>query len=482
MKHCKSLFVLTSLILPSCAGNVSSALSSSSHSEESSLAPLSSESLSSDVSYSEISTSVASSEEIIDMAPIDDEIRGCFRYFNDLTNYGESSKGYGLVLDRYTNKALASIAATGFGLAAYPVFVEENLLEKEEAKEKVSKTLDTLLRMQADESVSYKGCLSHFVSRASGARSGQSEISTIDTAILVSGAISAGEYFGGEVKEKAETLWSNVDFTSFIVTKNGKSYVSMGVNDPQEAKQLSPWDYYAEQWMIYILGAGNPNPDHRLKSLLYKNVTRAKGEYAGITHIYSWFGALFTYQFSQAFFNFKDYNDYKGNNFYENSILASKTAYEFSQTLSKSYKSFSPVSWGLSACDTPLGYSGELGSAPRGFDGYNSEQYQLIQGTIAPYAAISSMPFTPKESYDALCYYQTIPALNDPAYGLRDAFNLDFRGSKWVAPDFIGIDKGITLLQLYNYKNPDFVSNLAMSNDYVKEGFINNEFVPANAA
>ena len=415
----------------------------------------------------------------LDPKPIDEELLGCYNYFMDATNFSDGSKGYGLSCDRLSNRTTSSIAATGFLLASYPVFVEQGYMSKDDAKNRASKTLDTILTIQADEETSYAGCISHFVNRSNGKRSGNSEVSTIDTAILVSGAITAGEYFLDEVKNKAETVWGNVNYNRFITTVNGKEYISMGINNFETKAQLSPWDYYAEQLMIYIIGAGNPNKENRISSKFYKSITKNKGSYDGISHVYSWFGSLFTYQFSHAFFNFKKYNDYKGINYFDNSVNASLTAYSYSQSLAKTYKSFSKDSWGLTACDTPLGYSGELGTPPRGFAG-NSTDYIRIQGTIAPTAAISSMPFTPEKSYNALKYFQSLETLNDPKYGLRDSFNLDFNGSEWYDPDYIGIDKGIEVLQLYNYKNTDFISNLAMNNSYVIEGFVNNEFVEVN--
>lgn len=417
-----------------------------------------------------------SGEEVIDYAPIDQEIRGCYTYFRYATNLTAGSPGYGLTLDRWTNKSMSSIAATGFLIASYPVFVEQGLMQKEEAYNIVSGTLDTVLTIQANPKASYGGCLAHFVNYSTGERySADSEVSTIDTAILVSGAITAGEYFKGEVQTKAMTLWGNVNFKAFITQKNSKSYISMGVSDLDNPEQLSPWDYYAEQLMIYILGVGNPNSEHRLTSLYYKNIAKNTGSYGGISHIYSWFGSLFTYQFSHAFFNFKKYSDDKGRNWYENSVNASKTAYQYCVDNKASYKTFSEQSWGLTACDTPLGYSGLLGTPPRGYSDY-SDRYMMLQGTVAPTAALGSMPFTPKESMRALKYYQSLPRLNDEDFGLRDAFNLDFNGNEWYCADFIGIDKGIEVLQLYNYKRTDFVSDLAMNNEYVIAGFIGNGF------
>ena len=96
---------------------------------------------------------------------------------------------------------------------------------------------------------------------------------------------------------------------------------------------------------------------------------------------------------------------------------------------------------------------------------------------MAPTAAISSMPFTPNESYDALVYYQSNKEICHEKYGLIDAFNFDYEGVQWYDKDFIGIDKGIEVLQMYNYIDTDFVANLAMNNPYVIDGFINNGFI-----
>ena len=417
-------------------------------------------------------------EEPFDYAPIDQELKGCYNYFLFATNLTEGSAGYGLTRDRLTSPTMASIAATGFLLGSYPVFVEQGYITKEQGFEYADKTLDTMIRIQNDSEVSYAGCISHFVNMSTGKRSGTSEVSTIDTAILVSGAIVAGEYFEGSVKTKANILWSNLDYTKYHTTKTsgGKGYISMGVTSPTEHNQLGAWDYYAEQLMIYILGAGNPNENHRISATYYKNITKNLGSYGGISHYHSWFGSIFTYQFSQAFFNFKNYNDDKGRNWYQNSVDASKTARQFCIDNASKYKTYSENSWGLTACDTPLGYNGDLGAPPRGFAANTSEYYQ-VAGTIAPTGAVSSMPFTPDESYAALKYYQSLQGLCDEDFGLRDAFNLDWMGSEWYDADYIGIDKGIEVLQLYNFKNNDFISNLSMKNQYVLQGFTNNGFV-----
>ena len=407
----------------------------------------------------------------IDFTPINEEIKKTFNYFKDTTNLEENSAGYGLVQDRFTNKFMSSIAATGFGLASYPIYVEEKLMNKEEAIHIVSKTLDTLLRIQQDEEASYGGCLAHFVHKYQATRLPNSEISTIDTAICLSGAIVASEYFKGETTDKVNTFWSNVDFNKF---KNG-NYISMGVKDPKNPKeQIGRWDYYAEHLMIYLLGAGNPNEDNRISSFYYDHMRKVEGKYDDYKFIQSWFGSLFTYQFAQSFFNFDKYEDENGINWYQNSVEASKAAYKYCVDNKERVKTFSENSWGLTACDTPKGYNGFLGTPPRGW--VPDAKYYEIEGTVSPCAALGSMPFTPKESMDALKYYQEVPNLNHEKYGLKDSFNSQLYDYTWVDEDFIGIDKGISILQLYNYKNPNFISNLGGNNKYIKEGFKNNNF------
>ena len=413
-----------------------------------------------------------------DYTYINKEIEYCYNYFMDTTNYTEGSRGFGLTQDRLTNRAMSSIAATGFLLGSYPVFVKENLMSYEKAREYSLKTINTLISVQADANSSYAGCMSHFLDKYEATRYGSSEVSTIDTALAVSGALVAGGYFGDEVLTKANELWGNVDFAKFNVT-SGKSYISMGVSAPNKPNdQLGKWDYYAEQLSIYILGAGNPVAAHRITGTYYNNITKVTGTYGGVSHIQSWFGSIFTYQYSNAFFNFKDYNDAKGRNYFDNSIKASQTAYKYCVDNKERYKTFSEVSWGLTACDTPLGYNGNLGAPPKGYS-YNSDDLK-VAGTIAPTGAVSSMPYTPKESNAALKNYLSNTKLCHERYGLKDSYNLDFNGNEWYDPDFIGIDKGIEVMQMANFKYDNFVSNLTMNNPYVIEGFTNNGFTKVN--
>lgn len=407
---------------------------------------------------------------------IDQELLGNFKFFKKVTNLDETSAGYGLSQDRLTSTNI-SIASTGFQIASYPIYVEMNYLAKDEASKIVEKTFDSLLRLQNDENENYGGCFFHFLDKESGNHINGSEISTIDTAILLAGVITAMEYFDTEsISAKGNQIWSNIDYTLFEGrTQNGGKLISMGA-DKNHNLLSACWDMTAEQLMMYVFGAGNPNTKVRLNKSHYDAFNKPYRKYNNHKVYYTWNGSIFTYQFSHAFIDFEKYDDPNGINWWSNSIEASLASYEYSVDNKDTYEGYSETSWGLTACDTPLGYSGELGALPRG--GNPGGNYADIAGTIAPCGALGSIMFTPEESLAALKNYHSIDKLNDASFGLRDAYCLNFNNTKdWYDDDFIGIDKGIENLMLYSYRNTKFIQNLVMGNKNIVEGLTNLGFV-----
>ena len=395
------------------------------------------------------------------------EMRGCFDYFWNETQTSESYvSAYGLVKDRSTENSVSSIAAIGFGLAAYMIGAEEGYVTKAEAEERTLGTLKTVRALQQRANVSQEGFLSHFLDMKTAGRAAGSEISSIDTAILLCGALTAGEYFGGEIKQLANEIYANVNWTAMRMTQYGKHYIAMELLSNGTPKQ--PWDYYAEQLMIYVLGAGSPTAEYRLDDTEYYDFTRAQGTYAGHTFYYSWFGSIFTYQFSHAFIDFRNKVDKNGTDWWANSVEASLAAYLYCRDNAGSSKSFKEGGWGLTACDRRGSYGGTLGFPPRGWNSNEDPDYSSYEGTIAPYGAISSVVFTPKQSLKALKYYQTSDSLKRIRgdYGLLDSYNLD---QMWFATDYVGIDKGITLMMLYNYTCGGIWEQF-MANQYVQNG------------
>lgn len=391
---------------------------------------------------------------------IDREMKGCFDFFwNEAQTSDRYPDAYGLIPDRasdYNTALNASIASVGFGLAAYVVGVEEGYVTKADAEERTLGTLKTIRALQqSDTNVSHEGFLTHFIHMNYATRYGTSEISSIDTAIMLCGALTAGEYFGGEVATLAQEIYANVNWRAMRLNKGGQQCIAMTFAYNESTGKFgapeTAWDFYAEQLMIYVLGAGSPTEQYRLDDTEYYAFKREQGSYGTHKFIYSWFGSIFTYQFSHAFVDFRNKVDKQGTNWWNNSVEASLAAYQYCRDNANRYETFAKGGWGLTACDYADGYTGKLGTPPRGWNSAEDNKYFTYEGTVAPCGAIGSVVFTPKQSLKALNYYQSNDELSriNGKYGLMDSYNLEPR---WFASDYIGIDKGISLMMLYNFK------------------------------
>ncbi|TFE26343.1 hypothetical protein E2980_11790 [Cohnella luojiensis] len=389
-------------------------------------------------------------EELLEL-----ESRLSFQFFWEEANQDPNSPGYGLIRDRAPGqKEMASIASMGYGLTAYAIGVERGWVGRKEAEERTIGMLGTMLNNVEHN----HGFFHHFLDMQTAKQYRGCEISVIDTAILICGAIASGEYFGGEVKALADRLYRQVDWNWYRNPATNQFYMGYLEN---KGGHFGTWDHYAEQFMMYFLGAGSPT--HPADPEMFYDFDRYVGSYNGIEPIiHSTQGALFVYQFSHAWFDLRGKIDRDGRDWFENSVLASKAARQFCIDRAGQYRTFGPNSWGLTACDGPKGYSGGYGADP------NTTDRDFVDSTIPPCGAAGSIVFTPRESIDALMhFYHEVPQLWGK-YGFRDAYNLDVTPT-WVAEDVIGIDKGITLLMIENYRS-EFVWNIFMKNKHVQEG------------
>lgn len=401
-------------------------------------------------------TAAAAAVDIADVIAY--EMRGSFDFFWEQTNTNTAERGYGLVRDRYPGSpGIASIAAVGFGLTAYVIGVEQGYVSAEAARERVERTLDTLLALDHEEGFFY-----HFLDIHTGARAWESEVSSIDTAILLLGVLTAGEYFGGASAEKAQQLYDRVNWPWFLDPERDMFYMAYRPERGFEGL----WDFYAEQLMLYVLAAGSDT--HPIDASPYYAFIRHHGRFGdGRPFIHSWFGSLFTHQFSHAWIDFRPYVDKKGVNWFDNSVDATLAQVAFATAMQNKYNTLGPSAWGLSASDGPNGYNGLYGAPPSGYD----NRAHFIDDTVPPYAAIGSIIFVPEAAERALLNYDTIEPLRGQ-YGFYDAYNLT---ENWYASDVIGIDKGIGLLMLANYQN-DLVYSVLMQNEHILAGLTALEF------
>lgn len=391
------------------------------------------------------------------------ETRKSFEFFWNEATTDKSKQGYGLIRDRVPRgEGLASIASVGFGLTAITIGVERGFITKKEGFERVLGTLNTLW----NNTEHVNGFFYHFVDMETGKRHGRSEVSNIDTAIAICGAISAGEYFGGEIKELAEKIYKRVNWQWFVDKKRNMFYMGYSPEDGFGGH----WDFYAEQLMMYFLAAASPT--YPVNSNMFYSFIRHTDSYKnGPSFINSWIGSIFTYQFSHAWFDFRNTSDGEGVNWWENSVIASLSARQYCIYNHDNFKTFGENSWGLTACDGPYGYSGRYGAPPSGSEemGCPNTEHRN-DGTITPCGAAGSIVFTPEESIDALdYYYENFPELWGK-YGFNDSYNLDVK-PVWFAEDCIGINKGITILMIENYRT-GCVWNTFMKSGYIKQGML----------
>ncbi|SFJ69571.1 hypothetical protein SAMN02799624_05541 [Paenibacillus sp. UNC496MF] len=366
------------------------------------------------------------------------ESKRSFQFFWEQANTDPGSPGYGLIRDRAPGRPeMASIASVGYGLTALAIGAEREWISREEADARAVGTLRTCWSNAEHR----HGFFFHFLDMDTAKQYRGCEASVIDTAICICGALTAGEYFGGEAKRLAQAIYERVEWDWYRDPETNQFY--MGYND-EKGEHFGAWDHYAEQFMMYFLGAASPT--HPVPASMFDDFVRYVGYYGGHGPvIHSTGGALFVYQFSHAWFDFRGRRDRYGVDWHENSVRATLANRQFCIDRADRSKTFGPNAWGLTACDGPRGYSGGYGADP------NTTKRDYADGTIPPCGAAGSIVFTPRESIAALRhYYENHPELWGP-YGFKDAFNLD-ETPAWYAEDVIGIDKGITLLMIENYR------------------------------
>jgi len=351
--------------------------------------------------------------------------RDSFRYFEK-----EINPENGLIKDSSRPGSPCSVAAVGFGLTALCIGESRGWIEKGEAYFRILRVLRTF----KDKVPHEKGFFYHFINMRTGERAWNSEISSIDTALFLAGALFAGEYFKGTpIESLARELYERVEWPWML---NGKKVFCMGWK-PETGFLPYYWDSYSEAMILYALAIGSPT--YPIKKDSWLAWARKTDNYKGYEVIYSFFGSIFTYQYSHAWIDFRNLYD-NDVNYFENSINACMANRQFCADNSEKYVTYGQNRWGLTACIGPEGYKG-YGAKPG--VAYND-------GTVAPYGMAGSIVFAEEESIMGLKHlYENYKNQIYGKYGFKDAFNTD-RG--WWAEEYLAIDVGITLIMIENYR------------------------------
>lgn len=412
-----------------------------------------------------------------DVTLLDSVQHRTFLYF-----INESDPEIGLVKDRSTSWAPASIAAIGFALPSYAVGVERGWISREEAAIITLNTLRFFFNsvQSSDTNVTgYKGFYYHFLKMNSGTRDWHSELSSVDTGLLMMGIIFARNYYNldnhteNQIRLLASKLINRLDWDFFQVPDSGKyaNTISMGWT-PEEGLHDMGWVGYNESLFLYILAAGSgmTNVEAGYKSWLASYDWRTP--YPNLSH--AAFPPLFGHQFSQVFIDFRgladSYMKKKGLDYFENSRRATLVQRLYAIDNPHNWVGYDSLCWGISASDGPTGkynYDDKkfIGYAGRGTSGPDLNYFD--DGTIAPYAAISSLVFAPE------IVLPTIKSFNKKygkdlwkEFGYVDAFNPTLN---WYNKEYIGIDQGPLLLMIENFRS-GLIWNYVMKDSIIQNG------------
>ena len=384
------------------------------------------------------------------LSPQDDKLlegleRACFLFF-----WEQANPDTGLVKDRANVRAkdeslAASIASTGFGLTVISIADQRGFISRADARLRVIRTLSFLWHKLP----THRGFFFHFANLNTGERIWDSEVSSVDTAILLCGVLTCHQHFADkDIEELAHAIFDRVEWNWL---SEDTSLLSHGWT-PELGFIPSRWDLYSELMMMYLLGMGSQS--HPLPKDAWLAWHRTTFEYDGMRYIGS-FAPLFVHQYSQAWFDFRRKRD-RFADYFLNSAVATDVHRRFCVELNSQFVDYSDALWGITASDSAHGYVVWGGPPAIG----------PIDGTIVPAAAGGSLPFQPAATLRVL---QTIHDYYPNArcrYGFVDAFN---PLTNWYDTDVVGIGTGITMLMAENLRT-GFVWNTFMKNPEAERG------------
>ena len=403
-----------------------------------------------------------------------------FQFFWDV-----SPSGNGLTLDCAPGADVSSVAAVGFALTSYLVGVERGYVPRADAAARTLATLKTL--WQAPEGpaaggvAGYNWLFYHFLDNHDGLRFERSELSTIDTALLMAGVLSSQAFFDRDdeaersIRDLADQLYRRVDW-AWAYSPQHKPLLSMGWS-PERGFIDADWRGYNEGMILYILALGSPT--HPVDAQAWEEWTRS----------YNWdnqyvnFGPLFGHQYSDIWIHFRGIQDgfmrSKGSDYFVNSARATYANRAYCISNPGRFNGYGELVWELTASDGPHDDARDTSTTAKRFRAYWARGAgpgaSWDDGTIAPTAVGGSVPFAPDVAIPTLVNLRD--RFGDRLYGrygFKDAFNLSYADKPgpqegWFDDQYLAIDQGPILLMIENYRT-GFVWNLLKKNAYVTAG------------
>jgi len=404
--------------------------------------------------------------------------RATFDYFLHETNPRN-----GLVADRTKRGAPASIAAVGLALTSYPVGVERGFVRRAEAVQRILATLRFFHRSPqgtAPDATGHKGFYYHFLDMRSGRRTWSCELSTIDSAFLIAGMLTAAAYFSAdsaeerEIRERADELYRRVDWNW---ARHGGTTVTHGWK-PRRGFLRARWQGYDEALFLHVLGLGSPT--FPLPAECYAQWTSTYDWRKLYGHEYVHAGPLFIHQISHLWLDLRGIQDgpmrARNLDYFENSRRATLIQRAYAMDNPRGFESYGATCWGITASDGPGPETRVIKGRRRRFYDYKARGVPdgPDDGSIAPWAAVASLPFAPEIVLEALQYFETLKLRSRNPYGFKATFNptytchLRHRGV-WVSQYHYGLNQGPIVLMIENHRT-GLLWKLLRGCPYVVEG------------
>src|SRR5947209_1095592 len=378
----------------------------------------------------------------------------------------ESNPVNGLIRDKTEPSAPCSIATVGMALATYPVAVERGVIPRE-----LGATI-TLKRLRffrdspqgpEPDATGYKGFYYHSLDMNTGRREWKCQLSTIDSAFLFAGMLTAATYFDrdtpaeAEIRELSTDLFRRADWNW---ARNGGAAVTHGWK-PERGFIPHSWTGYDEALLLYILGLGSPTHPLPEESFAAYCSTYTWKEIFGREMLYS--GPLFTHQLSHLWIDFRGIRDVfmrdHDSDYFENSRKATHVQQEYAIRNPMEFVGYGEHCWGFTACDGPGWDKRVVNGIERQFFDYlaRGAPFGPDDGTVAPWAVVASLPFAPEIVIPSVRHLAHLDVGMTKPYGFKPSFNQTFAVPEsptgwWVTPYHFGIDQGPVVLAIENYR------------------------------
>lgn len=428
--------------------------------------------------YEAISEPPAIKKNLSDEQLLDVVQKQTFQYFWD-----GAEPNSGAARERYhsdniypaNDKNTVTTGATGFGLLSIISAIDRGFVKREDGVNRLLKILNFLSK--ADR---FHGAWSHWINGETGKvipfgkKDNGGDL--VETSFLAQGLICINEYFkNGSTKEialakTADALWREIDFNWY---RNGDQNVLFWHWSPEYAWQMNfPVKGYNECLVMYVLAASSPT--HTVPAAVYHEGWARSGAIKTSFDVYGHhftldyqgeknsIGPLFLAQYSYLGLNPKGLKD-KYADYWQNNVNQTLAIHDYCVANPKGYKGYGENDWGLTAS-----YS---------VNGYAAHTINRDLGVISPTAAISSIPYAPKQSMKVIRhFYEDLGDKIWGKYGFYDAFS---ETDNWYPKRYLGIDQGPMVVMIENYRS-GLLWKLFMKNVDVQKGLKKLGFTSPN--